>query len=68
MFGRTEEEVNLSLQELKASKEATCVLSCGPNDGSDNERSHLELALKLVGDMLEVELDEIYEVVAVENR
>ena len=42
----TEEEVNLFLQELKASTEATvvatCALSCGTDDRADNGRSYLE--------------------------
>ena len=46
---------------------ATCALSCGTDDRADNGRSYLDSALKLVGDMLELELDEIYEVVAVKN-
>ena len=53
---------------MEATVEATCVLSCGTNDGADNERSYLESVLKFVGDMLELELDEIYEVVVVKNR
>ena len=61
----------MSLQELKASTEATvvatCALSCGTDDRADNGRSYLDSALKLVGDMLELELDEIYEVVAAKN-
>ena len=47
---------------------ATCALSCGTDDGAENERSYFELALMLVDEMLEWELDEIFEVVAVENR
>ena len=47
---------------------ATCALSCGTDDRADNGRSYLESALMLVDDMLEWELDEIFEVVAVENR
>ena len=53
---------------MEATVVATCALSFGTDDRADNGRSCLESALKFVGDMLEWELDEIYEVFAVGRR
>ena len=72
VFDRTEAEVNLSLQEFKASMEATVAatsaLSCGTNDRADNERSYLESALKILSGMMDTEEDGIYEVTAMKSR
>ena len=65
VFDRTGGEVNLSLQELEAAMEATVAatsaLSCGTNDRADNERSYLELGLKILSGMMDTEENGIYE-------